>query len=149
MGILQMPQDPGGIFPDCSSPPDSDPSDLRCDADTFRNYAGVEANEVTEPELQSHIDSGHLAEFDTMQELNEFVGATPDEPAILNKLGLIVKIRNGIKKARMILDTKASGVKAITTQAQRINLPRLFDSILQISVLLTFAAASTMTGIDV
>ena len=76
MGIRQSPLDPCGIFPDCSAPPDSDPSDLRCDADEFRNYAGVQANEVTEPELQSHIDSKHLAEFDTMAELNEFVGAT-------------------------------------------------------------------------
>ena len=85
-----------------------------CDVDEFRNYAGVEANEVTEPELQSHIDSKHLAEFDSMKELNEFVGATPDRPAILNKLGHIIKMRNGISKARMILDTKQSGVKRFT-----------------------------------
>ena len=45
-----------------------------------------------------------------------------DEP-ILNKLGLIEKVRNGIMKARMILDTKQSGVKTITGQAQRVTLP--------------------------
>ena len=101
---------------------------------------------ITDKELTTHLGKGHIAAFETKAELAEYVGGPPP---ILNKLGLIIKIRNGIKKARMILDTKASGVKAITTQAQRINLPRLFDAILQILVLLTFAAASTISGIDV
>ena len=59
--------------------------------------------------VQVHIDAGHLAEFDSYQELNDFVGGTAEEPAILSKFGLIIKERNGIQKARMILDTKATG----------------------------------------
>ena len=52
-----------------------------------------------------------------------------------------MKTRNGITKARMILDSKQSGVKTVTSQAQRVPVPRLFDAILQILCLLTFVAA--------
>ena len=41
----------------------------------------------------------------------------------------------------MILDTKESGVKTITSQAQRVRLPRLFDAILQILFLLACVAS--------
>lgn len=143
-GIEAILQDPG-IFPPCSKPAEMEPLDLHCDMQTFQNYPGVEEQAITDAELTAHLGKGHIIAFDTKAELAEYVGGPP----ILNKLGLIIKIRNGIKKARMILDTKASGVKAITTQAQRINLPRLFDAIIQILVLLTFAAARLDTGIDV
>ena len=81
-GILHAPKDPG-IFPDCSAPSEMEPGDLQCDASTFTNYYGVEDKEVTTTEMQTHIDSEHLAEFDTFEELENFVGGKP----ILNKLG--------------------------------------------------------------
>ena len=84
-------------------------------------------------ELTSHLDKGDLAAFDSYAELAEYVEGQP----IPNKLGLIVKTRNGITKARMVLDTKQSGVKTIMSQSQRVTLPRLFDAILQIFCLLT------------
>ena len=37
----------------------------------------------------------------------------------------------------MILDTKESGVKLVTSQTQRVILPRLFDAILQLLFLMT------------
>ena len=87
--------------------------------------------------MQTHIEDGHLAEFDTYEELSEFVGATPDEPAILSKLGLIIKIRNGVEKARLILDTKQSGVGSRAARYQRVILPRLFDAILRMLFLMS------------
>ena len=104
------PTDVGGIFPSAERPAAEGLATLRCDADEFRSYHGVEEHPVTEQEMQTPIDDGHLAEFDTYDELSEFVGGAPDEPAILSKLGLIIKIRNGVEKARLILDTKQSGV---------------------------------------
>ena len=65
---------------------------------------------------------------------------------ILNKLGLIVKTRNGITKAQMILDTKQSGVKRITSQAQRVTLPRFFDAILQMLYLLSCIEEGSTAG---
>ena len=87
-----------------------DPGDLQCDASTFTNYPGVEEKDVTTTEMQTHIDFEHLPEFDTFEELEDFVGGKP----ILNKLGVIEKVRNGVTRARTILDTKARVVKRIT-----------------------------------
>ena len=70
----------------------------------------MEEHPVTEQEMQAHVDAGHLAEFDFYEELSEFVEASPEEPAILSKLGLILKIKDGVEKAHLILDTKQSGV---------------------------------------
>ena len=127
-GITAQFVDPG-IFPTCSRPADVQPQDIHCDEQQFRNYPGVEENAITDAELSAHLEKGHIAAFDSYAELAQFVDS--DNP-ILNKLGLIINTRNGITKARMILDTKQSMVKYITSQAQRVILPRLFDAILQL-----------------
>ena len=123
------------------------PEDLHCDEQTFQNYAGVEEQEITDAELTAHLAKGHIMAFNTYQELCDFVGSANP---ILNKLGLIVKTRNGITKARMILDTKQSGVKLITSQGQRVTLPRLFDAILQLlflqAVMTTDADSESVTA---
>ena len=59
----------------------------------------------------------------------------------LTKLGLIVKTRNGVTKARMILDTKQSKVQLASTQSQRVTLPRPFDAILHLLYLMTHSMA--------
>ena len=136
-GIKFAPTDSGGIFPACDEPAAESITTLRCDANKFRNYHGVEEHPVTEEELQAHIDEGHLAEFDSYDELSAFVGGTPEEPAILSKLGLIIKIKNGVEKARLILDTKESGVGSRAGKYQRVILPRLFDAILRMLYLMS------------
>ena len=115
-GITEVIKDPG-IFPACPRPAELQPEDIYCDEQQFRNYPGVEEQEITDAELSAHLDKGHLCAFDTHKELAKSVG--PARPT-LNQLGLIVKTCNGITKARMILDTKQSGVKRITSQAQRV-----------------------------
>ena len=113
-----------GIFPDCSSPSEQRPEDMYCDEQNFGNYAGVEEHEITAIELQGHIDAWHPAEFESYDELAKHVGGNP----ILNKIGLIIKVRNVVSKARM-MDAKESGVKKITMKTQRVALPRLFDAV--------------------
>ena len=88
---------------------------MHCDEHVFRNYSGVEEERTIEEEMQNHLDKGRLAALDTYDLLKEFVGGEP----ILNKLGVIVKIRNGVRKARAILETKESGVKWITSNTHR------------------------------
>ena len=114
-GILHQPLDPG-IFPDAAAPPQINPIELTCDVTTFRNYAGVEEHSTTEEEMQAHIDKHHLREFDTFEELSQYVGGKPT----LSKIGLIAKIRNGVTKHRFILDAKESWVKSITSKTQRV-----------------------------
>ena len=78
-----------------------------------------------------------MAAFDSLDELKTFVGGE----VALNKLGLIVKTRNGVTKARMILDTSQSKVKRASTQSQRVTLPRPFDAILHLLYLMTLSMA--------
>ena len=144
-GITQDLIDPG-IFPACSRPAEVQPENLECNSRQFKNYPGVEENQITDAELASHLEKGHLAAFDTYEEMRLYVDA--QTPPILNKLGLIVKVRNGITKARMILDTKQSGVKTITGQLQRVILPRLFDAILQLLYVLCLVLDGDDTAIE-
>ena len=109
MGITEQLEDPG-IFPVAVVEPYMPHEDLHCDLQSFRNYQGVEESAVTETEIQGHLDKGHLAAFPTVDELRTFVGGEP----ILNKLALITKVRNGVTKTRMTLDTKESWVKHAT-----------------------------------
>ena len=88
-GITSRLVDPG-TFPKCLRPVDLQPQGLHCDEQQFRNYPGVEEQDITDAELAAHLAKGHLAAFDSYAELTEFVDCP--EP-ILNKLGLIVKTR--------------------------------------------------------
>ena len=92
---------------------------------------------MTEKELQTHVDAKRLAEIDTFEKVSEFVEATREHPAIVSKLGLIIKERNGVQKARMILDTKESGVGRLSGKHQRVTLPRLFDAIIRLLYLMS------------
>jgi len=139
-----MPTDVGCIFPPATDAASSDASELHSNPHTFRNYAGVEEHEATEKELQLHVDAKHLAEFDTYDELSQFVNATEAEPAVLNKIGLVIKVKhdaagNPVEKARMILDTKESGVGALSGKHQRVMLPRLLDAVLRLLYLMSIA----------
>ena len=136
-GILNEIPDPG-IFPRCDRPASAQPSDLYSDERSFQNYPGVEDAEVTATELQAHLDKGHIVGFESYDELAEFVQGRP----VLSKLGLILKTRNNITKARLILDTKESGIKLATSQWHRVILPRLYDAILQLPALLALPDGS-------
>ncbi len=77
-----------------------------------------------------------------MADLQQFVGGAP----VLSKLGLILKTRNKVTKARMILDTNASGIKYVTGKSQRVILPRLFDAVLRMLCLMSLVSTA---GIDI
>ena len=71
-----------------------------------------------------------MAAFDSVEELTNFVGGEP----IFSKIGLITKVRNSITKTSMILDTKESGVKKVTTKSQRVTFLRLFHAVIKAAV---------------
>ena len=79
--------------------------------------------------------------FDSFEQLTGFVEGAPPQTPILNKIGLIIKKRNGVTKARTILDTKQRGVKKMTTKTERVTLPRLFDAILRLLFLIAAVAS--------
>ena len=56
------------------------------DLQNFRNYSGVEESEITETELQGHLDKGHLAAFDDLDALREFVQGEFAQTRIIRRL---------------------------------------------------------------
>ena len=68
---------------------------------------------------------GFCALYDSVEEAEKAVG----KKIVFNKLGLIVKERDGKRKARIIWDLKESKVNALCSQGERILLPRVSDAI--------------------
>lgn len=132
MGILHTPVNVG-VVPECTDMLECSPDDIICNAATFKNYPDAENQAIIGGESEKHIEKDHLAAFDTFQQLTGFVEGTPPQTPISNN---IIKKRNGITKARSILDTKQSGVKRMTAKSERVTLPRLFDAILRLLFLL-------------
>ena len=87
----------------------------------------MEESGTAESEVKGHLMKGHLKAFTSIEGLHNFLGEQP----ILNKIGLIVKTRNGVTKTRMILDTKVSNLKSCSKKSQRVLLPRLLDAVVQ------------------
>ena len=129
-GIVQQ-AEPCGISPEITEPAEMHISDLQGNIEDFNNYAGVDENPTATDEIELRLLQGHLKAFDTAIELEQFVGATKELPAILSKIGIITKMRAGKTKHRMILDTKAAFIKYVSRKGQRVILPRLLDAILQ------------------
>ena len=121
MGILRTPKNVG-IFPEVEGTPECSPDAISCNAATFKKIPGVENQAITGDEMKKHVDKDHLVAFNTFEQLTGFVEGKPPHTPIFNKIGLIVKTRHGITKARTILDTKQSGVKKMTAKSERVTL---------------------------
>ena len=84
-GITQH-AEPCGIFPEIHEDAEMHYSEVSGNINQFDNYAGVDENPIATEEIELRIKQGHLKSFDTAKELEEFVGATVDAPALLAKL---------------------------------------------------------------
>jgi len=62
--------------------------DLSTDKDTFENYEGVEDDSEAAVAIDQYLSKGYLMKFDTLEELQQFVGGQP----VLSKLGCIKKM---------------------------------------------------------
>ena len=131
-GILEHPI-ADGIFPVITDENRENPDGLATDFESFSNYAGVEGDPDAESEIIEHIEAGHILASETVEGL---LHATGGQKPILNKIGIIDKIRDGIRKRRLILDTKASRLKEHSRKNQRVILPRLLDAILSVLALM-------------
>ena len=86
-GITSPLIDPG-IFPEVSRPADMQPQDLHCDEQQFQNYPAVEEQAITDTELTSHLDKGHIVAFDTYAELQEFL---EEEVPVISQVRVLTK----------------------------------------------------------
>ena len=99
--------------------------------DSFENYAGVDDDDDATQALGSYKDKGYLAEFGTLQELQDFVGGRP----VLSKLGCIKRTKFNADtktyttKNRIILDCKESRVSKAAVRTHKSVLPRVSDAV--------------------
>ena len=123
-GLLQPIED-CGIFPTYSE--EEDPQSMNaedlCTESAFTNYAGVEDNEDVALEMQRLTDAGFVTQFQAYEDLVKHLGAE----AVLSRIGVIERIRNGVVRYRIVIDSKRSSVSAATRRFQRTLLPRVLD----------------------
>ena len=96
-----------GICPPYTNGPDLQHESLVTDFSSFENYSGVESDDTAMHETKHQLNNNRLKSFDTLSDLREELKG--EEP-VLNKIGIITRIREGVTKKRMILDTSARDV---------------------------------------
>jgi hypothetical protein len=97
-------------------------SDLATEV-AFCNYAGVESDADVAVEVQRLEDKGFVAAYSCLAEAEKALGIK----IVLSKIGAIKRMRNGIMKLRMVVDSKKSGVSRATRKYERTQLPRALD----------------------
>ena len=114
-----------GLFPRVAPDEGDDIDTLASDYESFSNYTGVDDDPDAAAVLEKYIQLDFLKRFRTLQEVKAFVGGNP----ILNKLGLVVRYKTNtagqeVKKTRIIVDNKESGVTRVAKRTHRSTLPR-------------------------
>ena len=115
-----------GVFPKVNGPQWQDEAfrSLSRSLTGWQNYSSaVEEAEDLRDLMDDYIQRGfcHVVptEAEAAKELRR--------PPILNKLGVVVKVKDGVKKSRIIWDLKESHANMACSQGERIILPRLND----------------------
>ena len=121
-GVREHPID-RDIFPTVEPEVVSDPEMLTSDYDSFTNYDNVDSDEDAAPEISRLIAAGFVLPFDSLDDCTRYLGEKP----VLSKIGLIVKMRAGKMKKRIVLDAKRSGISGSSTKLERVILPRATD----------------------
>jgi len=126
-GLRRQPED-CGIFPRNEPDEECDPEEMFTNYDDFEPYASVEDDDEAWAEVQRFVSKRWLGEYTSLEEVERVLGEKP----ILSKFGLVIKMRNGKLKRRLILDSKSSGVSIYASKRERVILPRLLDIIFDI-----------------
>ena len=88
------------------------------------NYSGIEGDKDVAKELDRLSDAKYVRAFQSKEKAREFLNADP----VLSKMSVIERIRAGVVKKRIVLDTKASGVSSTSSKSERSTLPRATDA---------------------
>jgi hypothetical protein len=126
-----------GVFPDAVEALDCvDPLQATFEDPEHRcSYESVERDDGAWEELHRLVDKGFVTKIPT---LGACVRELDGEVPIISKFGMIVKVKQGKVKRRLILDAKESGVTRCGRKNERIMLPSVIN--------LVFDALSTHAG---
>jgi len=145
-GIRIHPEDKG-IFPRnadrCGDSGDLE-AKLESDPSNFVPYQSVEGNGEADKEIARYVAKGWLKKFGSLQSLIDFFGENP----VLSKFALIIKMRAGKLKTRLILNSKESGVSEQASKRERVILPRLLDVVFDILALLSGGKSVELLVLD-
>ena len=121
-GIAHQPKD-AGIFPVVGDTPELSADHLEPIDTEMQDDSDIQ---TALEELKTYVDKGFIKQFNTEQEITDFLGHRPT----LSKLVVLKKLlADGREKKRVILDCKSSGVSAASVRAERVFLPRVVDAV--------------------
>ena len=115
-----------GTFPEVAGPQWHDEmlKELSRSVDGWSNYSSAEEEaEDLRDMLADYTQRGFCHIVDSYDSVLQELGEEP----VLNKLGMVVKYKDGRKKSRIIWDMKESKANSVCSQGERIILPRLLD----------------------
>ena len=115
-----------GVFPPAETKvwEEESASSLSRALEGWQNHpSAVEWEEDFERLVTEAKEKGFCSIYDNMEDAERDIGRRPT----LNKLRLIVKERNGVRKARIIWDLRESGVNRLCSQGERVLLPKITD----------------------
>ena len=95
--------------------------------------------------IEEAQDKGFCTIYDSMEQAKADLGTTP----ILSKLGVIVKFKEGVKKARIIWDLRESKANELCNQGERILLPRVLDAVNDALEILRKGGSPAFLAVDV
>lgn len=136
-----------GVFPISSGSRADIPTEaeLTREAQGWMNWPSAieEADELEKLILKAESQGFcHLVEDET--ELRNEIGAF-----ILNKLGVVVKYKGDVKKARIIWDLRESRVNQKCNQGERVVLPRLLDVVSDLKALIAQGSQPVLAAVDI
>ena len=116
-----------GVFPPVDGPRWEDEAllELSRSLEGWSNYGtAVEGKEEVHKLIENYVARGMCHLVDSEMEVQQELG----RPPLLNKLGLITKVKeDGTKKHRLIWDLRESKANLACSQGERIILPKLMD----------------------
>ena len=135
-----------GIYPTISDNSAEKESILSRSLEGWLNYPSAveEHDELCKLVADAH-QKGFCTFYSSVEEAEKEIGAKP----VLNKLGVIVKVKETGKKARIIWDLRESGVNKICNPSERIILPRLIDAAQDILTVFRHNGVPRLLAIDV
>ena len=93
--------------------------------DGLENYASVDNEPKGKEFLEQLTDKKCVREFPSLFVVRAYLKAN----LVVSKLALIVSVKDGVTKSRMVLDCRTSGSNDHTRKSEMILLPRVWDAI--------------------
>ena len=124
-GLSEQFKELDSVFPTPKKPLETDWEQLNELDGSNVVYKGLETNQDVCKQVDEFIGQDFIREFVDYKSAWEFLGERP----VLSKMGCVSKLRAGVLKHRLILDTLISGVSKAAARTHAVKLPRMIDLI--------------------